>query len=113
MELPPFARRRADYLKDDDYRRLQWALMANPTAGPMVQGTGGLRKLRWSDSSGNKGKRGGIRIIYYYWAEGNQFWLFTLYGKNEMPDLNEEQKKAVRDRLKDELAARKRKWRRP
>lgn len=57
VELPPFVRHRSEYLRDDDFRELQLALMADPTAGDVIQGTGGLRKLRWTDKRRGKGKR--------------------------------------------------------
>ena len=86
IELPAFERSRETYLDDDGFSRLQEALMANPEAGEVIQGTGGLRKLRFSDARRSKGKRGGLRVIYYYWTGGPEFWLFTLYDKDEMSD---------------------------
>jgi len=75
LELPPFARYRADYLDDEGFRALQTALMQNPQqAGDVIQGTGGLRKLRWADARRGKGKRGGLRIIYYWWHANNPVW---------------------------------------
>lgn len=71
-----------------------------------MKGTGGLRKLRHGDSRRGKGKRGGLRVIYYWWDGGRQFWLFTLYGKDEMADLNADEKKALKAMLKTELEAR-------
>lgn len=79
VELPPFARYRPDYLSDESLRQLQQALLENPRAGDVMEGTGGLRKLRHTDSRRNKGKRGGLRVIYFFWEAGSQFWLFTLY----------------------------------
>ena len=78
IELPAFERYRADYLDDDAYRAFQVQLMQNPQAGDVIQGTGGLRKVRFKDERRGKGKRGGIRVIYYWWTGGQQFWLFTL-----------------------------------
>ncbi|BBU68849.1 MAG: hypothetical protein KAZ37_02260 [Rhodocyclaceae bacterium] len=60
--------------------------MATPEAGDVIEGTGGLRKLRYADATRGKGKRGGLRVIYYWWVSGAQFWLFTLYNKDEMVD---------------------------
>ena len=80
--------------------------MANPNAGDVIEGTGGLRKMRFSDSRRRKGKRGGLRIIYYWWFAGLQFWLFTLYGKDELQDLTTDQRKALKVLLKTELDAR-------
>jgi hypothetical protein len=64
VELPPFERHRSEYLRDDNFRELQLALMADPTAGDVIQGTGGLRKLRWTDKRRGKGRRGSLRIIH-------------------------------------------------
>jgi len=60
--------------------------MGNPEAGDLIAGTGGLRKLRFGDTRPAKGKRGGLPVIYYYWTGGPEFWLFTLYDKDEMSD---------------------------
>jgi hypothetical protein len=81
--------------------------MANPAAGDLIEGTGGLRKLRFGDSWRSKGKRGGLRVIYYYWTGGPEFWLFTLYDKDEMSDLIPKQRAALKERVKDELKMRK------
>jgi hypothetical protein len=94
------------YLDDEGFSALQAVLMADPEAGDLIQDTGGLRKLRFADSRRQKGKRGGLRVIYYWWVPGRQFWLFTLYGKGEASDLTPDQRKAVRTILKAELKAR-------
>jgi hypothetical protein len=106
VELPPFRRWRPAYLTDEDYRAQQQALMADPEGAPVIPKTGGLRKLRWRNSTNNKGKRGGHRVIYYAWSSGNQFWLFTVYGKDEVSDLSEDEKKTLGKMLKAELKAR-------
>jgi hypothetical protein len=106
VELPAFERHRADYLDDDAFRSLQNLLMKDPGAGDLMPGTGGLRKLRFADARRGKGKRGGLRIIYYWWNAGFQVWLFTLYDKDEMADLTAQQRKALRDMIKAELEAR-------
>lgn len=102
-ELPVFERVRSDYLDDEQYRQLQQALLANPEAGDVIEGTGGLRKLRHADARRGKGKRGGLRVIYYWWLGGAQFWLFTLYDKDEADDLTPDQRKVLRQLLKNEL----------
>jgi hypothetical protein len=106
VELPAFARHREDYLDDEGFTQLQIALMANPTAGDVIEGTGGLRKLRFADARRGKGKRGGLRVIHYYWAGGPEFWLFTLYDKGEMADLTSRQRVAFNQLLKTELIMR-------
>ncbi|MDR1936458.1 MAG: type II toxin-antitoxin system RelE/ParE family toxin, partial [Candidatus Accumulibacter sp.] len=64
-------------------------------------------KLRFGDIRRGKGKRGGLRVIYFWWEDGKQCWLFTLYDKDEMDDLSADERKAVRKLLKAELEARK------
>jgi mRNA-degrading endonuclease RelE of RelBE toxin-antitoxin system len=102
VELPPFERLRASYLDDAAYLALQNELMQNPHAGDVIEGTGGLRKLRQPDPRRGKGKRGGLRIIYYWWLGGDQFWLFTVYDKDQADDLTADQRKAVKRLLDTE-----------
>jgi len=104
VELPAFERYRADYLDENGFGGLQDALMSSPTAGDL----GGLRKVRYSDQRRGKGKRGGLRVIYYWWESGAQFWLFTLYDKDEVDDLSPGGRKILKERLKRELALRSR-----
>ena len=103
VELPPFERTREEYLDDEAYRTLQLELMENPTAGAVIQGTGGLRELRQTDPRRGKGKRGGLRVIYYWWSGGDQFWLFTVYDKDQTDDLTPGQRKLLKQLLKTEL----------
>ncbi len=105
VELPAFDRLRATYLDDDDFAALQELLMKRPDAGIQIPGTGGLRKLRFRDRRRQKGTRGGIRLIYYWWNEGSEFWLFTLYDKDETSDLTPEQRAVLKTWVKAELTA--------
>jgi mRNA-degrading endonuclease RelE of RelBE toxin-antitoxin system len=106
IELPNFSKYREDYLDDYEYSKLQEYLVNNPTSGDLIQGTGGLRKLRYADSSRGKGKRGGLRIIYYWWISEYQIYLFTIYNKNELTDLSHDQKRKLRELLEGEIKAR-------
>ncbi len=106
IELPAFSRYRQNYLDDEAFRALQSSLLTNPETGDVIEGTGGLRKIRQGDLRRGKGKRGGLRIIYFWWETGRQFWLFTLYDKNELDDLSPTERKALKDMLKRELEAR-------
>jgi len=106
VELPAFERHRAAYLDDAAFRALQLELMRNPAAGAVIEGTGGLRKMRFADPRRGKGKRGGLRVIFYWWNAGNQFWLFTLYDKDEIADLTPQQRKALKVLVKEELDSR-------
>ena len=106
IELPPFERHRQNYLDDESFRGFQKMLMENPEAGDVIEGTGGLRKIRYADEKRVKGKRGGLRVIYYWWQSGKQFWLFTVYNKDEMEDLTATERKFLKELLKQELDAR-------
>lgn len=106
IELPLFERYRQDYLSDESFHGLQKMLMDNPESGDVIEGTGGLRKVRYADEKRGKGKRGGLRVIYYWWLSGKQFWLFTLYNKDEMDDLTATQRKILKELLKQGLEAR-------
>lgn len=103
VELPAFERHRQSYLRDEAYLRLQLLLMSRPEHGDLIQGTGGLRKLRFEDERRGKGRRGGLRIIYFWWERGRQFWLFTLYDKSEAVDLTKDQKDVLHRLLKTAL----------
>ena len=106
VELPAFARYRADYLNDEEFRHLQDLLLHDPEMGDVIEGTGGLRKLRFGNSKRGKGKRGGLRLIYFWWEQGRQIWLFTLYSKGEVSDLTQSDKKLLKQRLKNEIGSR-------
>jgi hypothetical protein len=92
---------------DEAFLALQNLLMNRPDAGDLIPDAGGLRKLRFGDGRRGKGKRGGLRVIYYWWIHGFEFWLFTLYDKDEMSDLTKEQLKVLKTMIKVELQARK------
>ena len=70
-----------EYLSDDEYAALQQALTDNPEAGDVMRGSGGVRKIRWGIAG--RGKRGGIRVIYYLRSRQGEIWMLTLYAKNE------------------------------
>ena len=109
FETPAFTRLLPDYLSDETYRVLQGALLENPDLGEVMPGTGGFRKIRWEDSRRGKGKRGGLRVIYYYLKADHQIWFFTLYDKNEAKDLTSGEKKMLKMAIQAELEARRRK----
>lgn len=105
-ELPPFERLRQEYLDDDAFKRLQFELMASPEAGDVIKGTGGLRKLRFVDENRGKGKRGRLRIIYYWRLSEAQFWLFSVFDKDETSDLTPRQREVLKTILEREITAR-------
>jgi hypothetical protein len=93
-------------LDDETYRGLQAKLAVNPDLGDVMAGTGGFRKLRWADARRRKGRRGGLRVIYFHFKSDDQVWLVTLYDKNEASDLTEKEKKALRTSIEAEVKAR-------
>jgi hypothetical protein len=106
IELRMFQKHRDDYLDDDLFHSFQLELLRNPEAGDLIEGTGGLRKIRFCDQRRGKGKRSGLRVIYYWWSGFDQFWLFTVYDKNEQDDLSPSQKKLFRQALEKEIKTR-------
>src|ERR1700687_3946234 len=106
IEAPAFTRHVSKYLDDDEYRTLQAELAANPELGDVMPGTGGFRKMRWANARRGKGRRGGLRIIYYHFKSDCQIWLMTLYDKNEASELTAKEKKALKASIENEVAAR-------
>ncbi len=106
IETPTFTALIAEYLEDDEYRALQSFLARDPETGDVIPGTGGFRKLRWADRRRGKGKRGGLRVIYYYLLTDAQIWLMTLYDKGEVADLSAAEKRLLKAALDAELARR-------
>ncbi len=88
-------------LSDDDYRDLQEALARRPDRGALVVGTGGARKVRWRAEG--RGKRGGVRVIYYFRLERREpgFYMLLAFAKNEQSTLTAEQMKYVREAVKE------------
>ena len=96
-----FTRRIADALADDDYRVVQEALLRRPEQGDLIEGTGGVRKLRWREAG--RGKRGGLRLIYYWHAERGIILMLFLYRKSEQKDLTADQKRALAKAVQQEF----------
>jgi hypothetical protein len=81
VETKLFSKLVHEYLSDDEYAELQQSLIAHPETGAVIAGSGGVRKLRWKTAG--RGKRGGLRVIYYLRSRVGQVWMLTLYAKNE------------------------------
>jgi len=102
IELKPFTRRLLELGKDksdDILLSIQNDLIKNPDRGSRVEGLGGIRKARCADPTRGKGKRGGLRYLYYYIETDGQMFLIFLFDKNEKEDLTKEEKKALRNVL--------------
>jgi hypothetical protein len=111
VETRLFTKRLPDYLGDDAYLALQLHLASNPQAGEVIPGTGGFRKIRWVDQRRGKGKRGGLRIVYYYFLDNALIWLMTLYDKDEAADLSFKHKQLLKGAIEEELRERERRRR--
>jgi hypothetical protein len=99
VETKLFTRLIDEYLSDDEFAALQLYMIVNPEAGDLIKGSGGVKKLRWSGSG--RGKRGGIRVIYYLRLQKGQIWFLTAYAKNVRDTISG----AVLRKIKDELDA--------
>lgn len=110
VEAPAFTRHLSRYLSDDGYGELQARLAQNPTLGDVMPATGGFRKVRWADARRHKGRRGGLRVISYYFPSDDQIWLMTVYDKDEAGDLSPKEKKALKGAIENELRARSVPW---
>ena len=93
VELPEFQHRKAKLLSELESTGIINYLAAHPTAGNIMQGTGGIRKLRWAAKG--KGKSGGVRIIYYYHNESIPIFLLTVFGKGEKANLTKAERNAL------------------
>jgi len=101
IEYPLFTRNLSLLRDDDGYLELQLHLMERPESGVVIPGSGGLRKLRWAGSG--RGKRGGLRLIYYYVTAEGEILLLHLYAKNETENLDAAMTKQLKQHVTDHL----------
>jgi mRNA-degrading endonuclease RelE of RelBE toxin-antitoxin system len=97
VETPTFTKRVLRLLDDESYSALQTHLVNHPDGGDVIRSSGGLRKIRWAAKG--HGKRGGVRVIYYWWMSKDRISMLFIYPKNEMDDLTAEQLKLLRQAL--------------
>ena len=88
-------------LDDDEYRALQLTLLLRPEQGPVIPGSGGLRKIRWGSEGG--GKRGGLRVIYFWDKTSARCFMLFLYRKNQQGDLTPAQARALARLVREEF----------
>ena len=101
IETPVFTPALHRHLDDDQYRALQISLGLRPEQGAMIQGGAGVRKLRWP--AAGRGKRGGLRVIYYWDPEAESFYLLYLYAKNEQEDITAAQVRQLARLVREEF----------
>lgn len=90
VELPEFIKRASGLLKDEEKTSIINYLALHPQSGDIMQGTGGIRKLRWSAQG--KGKSGGVRVIYYYHNGSVPLFLLTVFGKGEKANISKSER---------------------
>jgi len=98
-ETEPFQKKVTKLLSFEEKDDLVAYLSEHPSAGDLIQGTGGIRKLRWS--RGSKGKSGGVRIIYYFHNESMPLYLLAVFGKNEKANISAEEKHLLSKAIKE------------
>ncbi len=92
-ELPEYLRKAGKLLADADRRAIVDHLAAHPAAGDLIEGTGGVRKLRWARDG--RGKSGGVRVIYYFHRGAMPLYLLTMFAKNERANLSNAERNAL------------------
>ncbi len=101
IETSIFTRQVQSLLTDDEYRQLQMALAVQPELGVIIPQSGGLRKVRWAMTG--RGKRGGVRAIYYWVVAQDKILMLFMYSKNEQDDLTQQQLKVLREIVEKEF----------
>jgi len=101
IEAPIFTRDVRDALADEEYRQLQLALLLRPEQGCVIRGGGGLRKIRWRVKG--RGKRGTLRVIYYWVPSDETIYMLLVYEKSDQENLTPTQARALRKLIREEL----------
>jgi len=99
IEAPFFTKALDRYLDDGEYHELQSHLIKYPESGKVVPGSGGVRKLRWAAEG--RGKRGGLRVIYYLRLAHGHIWMLTIYSKNVSEDIPAHVLKSMKEAIDD------------
>jgi mRNA-degrading endonuclease RelE of RelBE toxin-antitoxin system len=99
VETRQFTKLVDEYLTDDEYAALQVSLSSNPDCGPVIPGSGGIRKLRWA--APGRGKRGGYRVIYYVRRTNGIIWMLTMYPKNLADNIPAHVLRQIRKEIED------------
>ena len=100
IETSVFTKASSSLLTDFELRQLQMTLLLHPGMGQVIPGSGGLRKIRWI--SGGKGKRGGLRVIYYWIAVDHKIYLLYAYSKSKQEDLAPDQIKVLKRLIEED-----------
>ena len=101
FETPIFTKLIQKLISDTQYHLLQLQLSMHPESGEIIKGSGGIRKLRWFGSG--RGKRAGIRVIYYYFTDSEQVYMLYAYPKNKKEDLTKDQLRQLKQIVEEQL----------
>ena len=101
IETPVFTSTLRLHMDDESYRALQLSLVLRPEQGVLIQGGGGIRKIRWPGRG--RGKRGGLRVIYYWAAEDMMIYMLYVYSKSDQGDLSKAQISTLARAVREEL----------
>jgi len=100
IETSIFTKLVVDYMTDEEYLGLQRYLLQFPDAGAIVPGSSGVRKLRWAITG--RGKRGGLRVIYFWKKQEDEIWMLTLYAKSEASTIPSHMLRRIAEEIRDE-----------
>jgi Protein of unknown function (DUF1044). len=103
IETQMFTRAITTLLTDGEYSELQGALVVDPEACDLMPGTAGLRKIRWREERRGKGKRGGVRVIYYWYQSGTLVYMLLAYSKGQQDDLTAREKNVLKKLVTEEF----------
>lgn len=102
FETPIFTKLISKLISEEEYHLLQLQLSVRPESGDIIKSSGGIRKLRWAGSG--RGKRGGIRVIYYFLNDDDQIYMLYAYPKSKKDDLTADQLKQLKKLVEDQLS---------
>ena len=101
IETPIFTKQITGLIPDDSYSKLQNVIRTDPESGDIIPGSNGLRKIRWAVEE--RGKRGGIRVIYYWVTPEDQIYMLLAYPKNQQENLTTDQLKILKQLVEVEF----------
>ncbi len=100
IETPTYSRKAEALLNEDEREEFAVFISQNPSAGSVVRGSGGVRKIRWARTG--SGMRGGVRVIYYNQLHHEEVWLLTLYAKTERSTIPADELRLIREAIERE-----------